>query len=137
MADARALAAAAGRGAAALQALLDQGADIDVRLKDQAEAKHNGQTALHVAARAGDAMAQARAARSLVSVHYVDGPQGQRLCFPKGHPGPTTPSPALAPSQITTCGAPGCSASKKYTCSRTGIPLCSLACYRVVNTCSG
>ena len=57
MTDARALAAAASHGLAALQAVLDKhpGVDIDVRLENQAEEKHNGQTALFVADRAGDA----------------------------------------------------------------------------------
>ena len=59
MMDARALAAAASHGLAALQAVLDKhpGVDIDVRLENQAEDTHNGQTALFVAVRAGDAVA--------------------------------------------------------------------------------
>ncbi|KAJ1519832.1 hypothetical protein ONE63_004078 [Megalurothrips usitatus] len=31
---------------------------------------------------------------------------------------------------VVQCGVDGCVEKKKYSCSRTGIPLCSLACYR-------
>lgn len=31
---------------------------------------------------------------------------------------------------VIRCGAPGCSNVKKYNCSKTGIPLCSLQCYK-------
>ncbi|KAK3886283.1 hypothetical protein Pcinc_009555 [Petrolisthes cinctipes] len=32
---------------------------------------------------------------------------------------------------VKLCGAPGCSNHKKYTCSKTGVPLCSLQCYQM------
>ena len=31
---------------------------------------------------------------------------------------------------IKLCGAPGCQNAKKYSCSKTGVPLCSLGCYK-------
>ena len=34
------------------------------------------------------------------------------------------------PKQRASCGVSGCRNQKKYSCSRTGVPLCSLDCYK-------
>ncbi|CAL4060699.1 unnamed protein product, partial [Meganyctiphanes norvegica] len=40
------------------------------------------------------------------------------------------PAVAQSPPKVVQCGAPGCSNPKKYCCSKTGVPLCSLQCYK-------
>ncbi|XP_029654069.1 uncharacterized protein LOC115227342 [Octopus sinensis] len=40
---------------------------------------------------------------------------------------------SLPPPREMTCGAAGCSNSRKYACSSTGVPLCSLECYKKLN----
>lgn len=52
------------------------------------------------------------------------------VSFPAGAAFPLLPSvaPALPPPAL--CGVSGCSNLKRYSCSRTGVPLCSLACYK-------
>lgn len=37
---------------------------------------------------------------------------------------------AKAPAAAIQCGVEGCSNTKKYSCSKTGVPLCSLECYK-------
>ncbi|NWY07702.1 IN80B protein, partial [Nothoprocta ornata] len=64
-------------------------------------------------------------------VHYcnaadritVSFPAGMALPLPPAPPAPAAPVPAL-------CGVHGCPNRKRYSCSRTGLPLCSLACYK-------
>lgn len=34
------------------------------------------------------------------------------------------------PKQVISCGVGGCTNQKKYSCSKTGTPLCSLDCYK-------
>ncbi|XP_063781746.1 INO80 complex subunit B isoform X2 [Pseudophryne corroboree] len=52
------------------------------------------------------------------------------VSYPPGvpYPAPAEPLPALPAPQA--CGAPGCANPKRYTCSKTHVPLCSLECYR-------
>ncbi|XP_077444345.1 INO80 complex subunit B [Stigmatopora argus] len=63
-------------------------------------------------------------------VRYSDSARGVTISFPAGVPGPgaapTLPPPAL----VVTCGMSGCLNLKKYSCSKTGVPLCSLQCYK-------
>ncbi|KAJ3585051.1 hypothetical protein NHX12_013773 [Muraenolepis orangiensis] len=63
-------------------------------------------------------------------VRYSDSAAGGvAISFPVGVappvPAPVPPRPPLAP-----CGVTGCDNLKRYRCSRTGVPLCSLACYK-------
>ncbi|XP_028330253.1 INO80 complex subunit B [Gouania willdenowi] len=62
-------------------------------------------------------------------VRYSDSAQGVVISFPVGVATPTT---ALRPPPLTpvNCGVSGCTNVKKYSCSQTGVPLCSLECYR-------
>uniref|UniRef100_UPI00358DDF30 INO80 complex subunit B-like isoform X3 n=1 Tax=Myxine glutinosa TaxID=7769 RepID=UPI00358DDF30 len=65
-------------------------------------------------------------------VHYCNTPNLVTLTFPPGFPVPLTESAknvAVAPP-VVYCGLDGCSNIKVYSCSKTGVPLCSLACYK-------
>lgn len=56
---------------------------------------------------------------------------GTLLVFPAGLPFPL--APAAAPReypQKALCGIKGCPNPKKYSCSKTGVSLCSLECYK-------
>ncbi|XP_061619639.1 INO80 complex subunit B [Phyllopteryx taeniolatus] len=65
------------------------------------------------------------------TVHYSDSAQGVTISFPAGVPAPdATPPPAPPPVPVS-CGVSGCSNQKKYRCSKTGVPLCSLQCYKM------
>jgi hypothetical protein len=68
-------------------------------------------------------------------IKYVSGPKGNALIFPTEQPIPsiliqTTQSYPPPPMQ---CAAPNCTNPKKYNCSRTNLPLCSLQCWRAIN----
>ncbi|KAM4053294.1 INO80 complex subunit B [Anomaloglossus baeobatrachus] len=63
------------------------------------------------------------------TIRYQNNAHSITMSYPPGvpHPVPAGPRAALPAPQL--CGAPGCSNPKKYSCSRTHIPLCSLQCY--------
>lgn len=63
-------------------------------------------------------------------VRYSDSVRGMSISFPTGvlAPAPTPPRPP--PPAPVSCGVGGCPNLKKYSCSKTGIPLCSLECYK-------
>ncbi|KAM9833299.1 INO80 complex subunit B [Syngnathus typhle] len=62
-------------------------------------------------------------------VRYSDSSRGVTISFPAGVPAPAPhPPPPLVPP--VSCGVSGCSNPKKYSCSKTGVPLCSLQCYK-------
>lgn len=52
------------------------------------------------------------------------------LSLPPGVPFPLETKPPMDPPKLVKCGANGCDNLKKYNCSKTGTPLCSLECYR-------
>ncbi|KAM4604504.1 INO80 complex subunit B [Discoglossus pictus] len=52
------------------------------------------------------------------------------VSYPPGIPSPTPVEPLLALPAPTICSIVGCVNPKKYSCSRTHVPLCSLECYR-------
>ncbi|XP_034840371.1 INO80 complex subunit B [Maniola hyperantus] len=52
------------------------------------------------------------------------------LSLPLGIPFPLETKPPLEPPKPITCGINGCNNIKKYNCSKTGVPLCSLECYK-------
>lgn len=64
------------------------------------------------------------------TICYRNAPSGVTVSFPPGAPLPLPPSIAPAPPPPTPCGVSGCPNLKRYSCSRTGVPLCSLACYK-------
>ncbi|XP_049866912.1 INO80 complex subunit B [Pectinophora gossypiella] len=52
------------------------------------------------------------------------------LSLPVGVPFPMEQKVPVEPPPAVTCGVTGCENAKKYSCSKTGIPLCSLGCYK-------
>lgn len=52
------------------------------------------------------------------------------VSFPTNYEMDIKPKVLQSPPAIVFCGAPGCSNPKKYACSKTNIPLCSLQCYK-------
>ncbi|XP_050530587.1 INO80 complex subunit B isoform X2 [Daktulosphaira vitifoliae] len=52
------------------------------------------------------------------------------LLFPEGMDFPLKNSKAKTPPGQKLCGIDGCKKPKKYSCSKTGVPLCSLQCYK-------
>lgn len=63
-------------------------------------------------------------------VRYSDSVQGIAISFPTGASAPTPAPPCPPPRAPVNCGVSGCTNLKRYSCSRTGIPLCSLDCYK-------
>ncbi|KAF7229969.1 INO80 complex subunit B isoform X1 [Nothobranchius furzeri] len=63
-------------------------------------------------------------------VRYSDSAQGITISFPAGVSAPASAPPCPPPATLVNCGVSGCSNIKKYSCSKTGVPLCSLECYR-------
>ncbi|NP_001093353.1 uncharacterized protein LOC100101296 [Xenopus laevis] len=63
-------------------------------------------------------------------IRYQDSAHVISLSFPTGVPPPAPSQPLPALPAPTLCGVPGCSNPKKYSCSHTRTPLCSLECYR-------
>ncbi|XP_053560376.1 INO80 complex subunit B isoform X2 [Bombina bombina] len=64
------------------------------------------------------------------TIRYQNSAEGITVSFPPGIPGPTPAEPLPALPAPTMCSVPGCGNAKKYSCSRTGVALCSLGCYR-------
>ncbi|CAJ1085977.1 INO80 complex subunit B isoform X2 [Xyrichtys novacula] len=63
-------------------------------------------------------------------VRYSDSIQGVNISFPTGVPTPAPAPTCPPPAAPVNCGVSGCSNLKKYSCSKTGVPLCSLECYK-------
>lgn len=62
-------------------------------------------------------------------IRYSNNAIGITVSFPHGYPAPL-PAPSMPVPIPTTCVVEGCSNFKKYSCSKTGLPLCSLECYK-------
>ncbi|XP_075884369.1 INO80 complex subunit B [Nelusetta ayraudi] len=63
-------------------------------------------------------------------IRYSDSVLGVAISFPAGVATPLTAAPRSPPAAPAACGVAGCTNLKKYSCSKTGVPLCSLDCYR-------
>lgn len=63
-------------------------------------------------------------------VRFSDTAQGVAISFPLGVPAPSPVPPRAQPPAPVQCGVSGCSNVKKYACSKSGVPLCSLECYK-------
>ncbi len=50
--------------------------------------------------------------------------------LPEGHEYALSPKKVPPPAEKRLCGREGCAKPRSYTCSKTGIPLCSLECYK-------
>uniref|UniRef100_A0A8D3AT46 INO80 complex subunit B n=1 Tax=Scophthalmus maximus TaxID=52904 RepID=A0A8D3AT46_SCOMX len=63
-------------------------------------------------------------------VRYSDSVRGMAISFPAGVPAPAPAAPPRPPAAPSSCGVGGCTNRKIYSCSKTGVPLCSLECYK-------
>ncbi|NWZ41388.1 IN80B protein, partial [Brachypodius atriceps] len=63
-------------------------------------------------------------------VRYRSTADGVTVSFPAGLPLPLPPAGAPPVPPALPCAVPGCPNPKRYSCARTGRPLCSLGCYR-------
>uniref|UniRef100_UPI003AAF698F INO80 complex subunit B n=1 Tax=Centroberyx gerrardi TaxID=166262 RepID=UPI003AAF698F len=63
-------------------------------------------------------------------VRYSDSAQGLAISFPAGVQAPAPALPHPPPPAPVSCGVSGCTNLKRYCCSKTGVPLCSLECYK-------
>ncbi|XP_017293735.1 INO80 complex subunit B [Kryptolebias marmoratus] len=63
-------------------------------------------------------------------VRYSDSAQGIAISFPSGVCAPAPAPLRPPPVALVNCGVSGCPNLKKYSCSKTGVPLCSLECYK-------
>ncbi|KAH8413813.1 hypothetical protein KR222_008729, partial [Zaprionus bogoriensis] len=61
---------------------------------------------------------------------YINSSDGVYIIVPPGREFPLQPQSARPPPLPLLCGIAGCNQRKVYNCSKTNIPLCSLACYR-------
>ncbi|KAA0722945.1 INO80 complex subunit B High mobility group AT-hook 1-like 4 PAP-1-associated protein 1 [Triplophysa tibetana] len=66
----------------------------------------------------------------LPMVRYSSSSQGASVSYPAGIPHPSPASTQAPPPMPVNCGVSGCANVKKYSCSKTGTPLCSMECYK-------
>lgn len=62
-------------------------------------------------------------------VRYNDSVQGVAISFPLGVQVPI-PAPSRPILPAVSCAVSGCKNVKKYNCSKSGVPLCSMECYK-------
>ncbi|XP_047334143.1 transcriptional regulator ATRX homolog [Impatiens glandulifera] len=85
-------------------------------------------------------LAQEKAANALKhassTVRWVIGPNGTTVTFPEemGLPSLFDPKPKGYPPPRETCAGPSCSNPYKYRHSKSKLPLCSLKCYKAVDS---
>jgi len=63
-------------------------------------------------------------------ISYKNTASGATLSFPPNVDFPIRTQTAIDPPKPVLCGISGCKNIKRYSCSKTSIPLCSLECYR-------
>ncbi|GFV93529.1 INO80 complex subunit B [Trichonephila clavipes] len=64
-------------------------------------------------------------------MRYIDSEtKGCSISVPSGFNYPLKAQVAKEPPPPVLCGVKGCENRKKYSCSKTGVPLCSLNCYK-------
>lgn len=72
-----------------------------------------------------------RTVKQLVPViSYRNNSNGAFLNLPLNYEFPLKPQKEQEPPKPKYCGIPGCKNLKKYSCSKTNIPLCSLECFK-------
>ena len=62
--------------------------------------------------------------------HYSNNQSAISISVPAGYPFPFAAQKAEPPKPSAKCGVTGCNNDRKYSCSKTGIALCSLQCYK-------
>ncbi|XP_012263492.2 INO80 complex subunit B [Athalia rosae] len=68
--------------------------------------------------------------RQVPLVSYRITVEGSSISLPPGEEFPLPSTRQEKPLSVILCGADGCENPKKYSCSKTGTPLCSLQCYK-------
>uniref|UniRef100_A0A1B6LC36 INO80 complex subunit B-like conserved region domain-containing protein n=1 Tax=Graphocephala atropunctata TaxID=36148 RepID=A0A1B6LC36_9HEMI len=68
--------------------------------------------------------------RQVPSVTLCYNPHNITLTMPPDMDFPMAAARSEGPPPVKLCGVQGCSNLKRYSCSKTGVPLCSLECYR-------
>lgn len=68
--------------------------------------------------------------RQIPLVRYRNDLENISIDLPPGTPFPLESKIATDPPKPEICGLPNCTNLKRYSCSKTGVPLCSLACYK-------
>ncbi|KAL7023478.1 hypothetical protein ACKWTF_012626 [Chironomus riparius] len=63
-------------------------------------------------------------------ISYKNSRDGIYLSYPPNLTFPLQPKTAIDPPKKVLCGITGCKNLKRYSCSKTNIPLCSLECYK-------
>lgn len=69
--------------------------------------------------------------KSGLTVCYRNNQDGITITFPPGIEFPLQKQAEPHPPPFVKCAVEGCPNSKKYSCSKTNAPLCSLECYKV------
>ncbi|EDW05135.1 GH23731 [Drosophila grimshawi] len=67
---------------------------------------------------------------ALPSLTYMNTHDGSYILVPPGQAFPLQAQSAIKPPPRQLCGIAGCGNRKIYSCSKTNMPLCSLACYK-------
>ncbi|KAL1140270.1 hypothetical protein AAG570_000202 [Ranatra chinensis] len=65
------------------------------------------------------------------TITYCNSQDGITMSLPLGMEFPLQKQSIGTYPEPVKCGVKGCSNFKKYSCSKTGTPLCSLSCYRI------
>ncbi|XP_046745242.1 INO80 complex subunit B [Diprion similis] len=68
--------------------------------------------------------------RQVPLVSYRITLEGSSISLPPGEKFPLPSTRQEKPTSVILCGVNSCRNPKKYSCSKTGIPLCSLECYK-------
>ena len=69
--------------------------------------------------------------KSTPQIIYKNALNGPSMVIPNGFQFPLAPSRIPeAPTKVK-CSVDGCENDKRYSCSKTGFPLCSLNCYKI------
>ena len=63
-------------------------------------------------------------------ITYINNLNATTISLPANVPFPLEPQTYKDPPKPSLCGMPGCTNLKKYSCSKTGIALCSYKCYK-------
>ncbi|XP_076067776.1 INO80 complex subunit B isoform X2 [Oratosquilla oratoria] len=72
---------------------------------------------------------RAGARKDIPTFSYIINQDIRTLSVPVGLSYPIEEQNIKPPSEVKLCKNSGCSNHKKYSCSKTGVPLCSLKCY--------
>ena len=68
--------------------------------------------------------------KSTPQIVYVNSQTETKIIVPNGYDFPLTYSKPREPPMRMKCSVDGCENDKRYSCSKTGFPLCSLNCYK-------